>query len=107
MTSTSDGFIRIESYSLDRSVPATMANTRQIDRALVLFAATTTATILVTIVTFWLGSEFKALRWLAFAWALAVWLLMWVGLLPILSGISSWLVGAGFTLYWQMVTFGI
>ena len=100
-----------------------MANTRQIDRALVLFAATTTATILVTIVTFWLGSEFKALRWLAFAWALAVWLLMWVGLplvhyrlqlagepswlLPILSGISSWLVGAGFTLYWQMVTFGI
>lgn len=99
-----------------------MAHTRQIDRALLLFAATTAATILVTVLTFWLGSEFEALEWLAGAWGFVMWLLLWVGLplvhfrlqvegepralLSLGSGIASWLVGAGFTAYWHAVTFG-
>ncbi|MBL8729906.1 MAG: hypothetical protein JNM25_15880 [Planctomycetes bacterium] len=97
-----------------------MANTRQIDRALLLFAATTAATILVTVLTSWLGSAIELLEWLPGAWAFVVLLLMWVGLplvhfrlqvegdppalLSVFSGTASWLVGAAFTTYWHAVT---
>ena len=97
-----------------------MANTRHIDRALLLFAATTAATILVTVSTSWLGSALELLEWLPGAWAFVVCLLMWIGLplvhfrlqfesdppalLSVFSGTASWLVSAAYTTYWHAVT---
>ena len=89
-------------------------------RAMLLFVATTAATILVTILTSWLGAASEQLVWLPGAWSFVMWLLMWVvlplvhfglqvesdrpALLSVASGAASWLVGAAFTTYWHAVT---
>lgn len=97
-----------------------MTHTRQIDRALLLFAATTAATILVTLATSWLGTEFELLEWLPADWGVVVGLFLWVGLpllhfrsqvdvdapglLSIASGAASWLAAMVFTIYWHAVS---
>jgi hypothetical protein len=100
-----------------------LVSTSQVDRAIVLFCATTASTIAVTVCLFWLGRNFDSIRWVALVWFFAVMIVLPIptvllharlqvpgkpaGLLSVFSGGSSWLVGAAFTLYWQMLTFGI
>lgn len=97
-----------------------MTHTRQIDRALLLFAATTAGTALVTVATAWLGAEFELLEWLPAAWRVVVGLFLWVGLpllhfrlqvdvdapglLSVVSGVASWLAAMVFTIYWLAVS---